>query len=475
MKKLHFFGLLALTVVLALGMGFIACSSDSDDDGGDVPGDDFLRVTGTIDGKASEAIISKSSRAAYNIASGDYYVIRFIDGDVISRGRIEWRDPNIDFIPEDGSAGFTGYYSAGTLKITGIPYADKVGGWTLGAASTSGGGGNISNPGSNIPVYTDPAAAKTAVDTAVGLLATGDWAKIDDANAKLMGAQNLIDDIVTANGGTAPTPGADPAYDALAASVAAAVTALQASVQASASAEAFATWVASGGTTIVLTEDGSGYANKESYGYYVGTKPTLGTPTGGSWTGTVANNVGPDASRLAMTHPVGNDAADAVTYTVFLMPTVQLIIEWPSGAEQNDTVTIEYTTENSLNIVQTTDLNIEPYNAATLASLGGAAVAYPTGAIVTRNDFVDTYDNPWFTSPTITGYPGSWQNTKITVAAGTNNYKIVEVHKDGGADICPATGSAPATGAGGLGLNGTDTELDISEIPSAVYRIVLGP
>ena len=133
MKKLHFFSLLAL--VLALGVAFIACSSNSDSDDSV---DGSFTITGIIEGQDVEAIISKSSKAAYNIATGDYYIIRFVDGDVISRGTIEWEDPMVRFIPDDGSDPFYGYYTAGTLEINDVPYGTgtyKLGGQAPGTAS----------------------------------------------------------------------------------------------------------------------------------------------------------------------------------------------------------------------------------------------------------------------------------------------------------------------------------------------------
>jgi len=91
----------------------------------------YLRIIGIIDGDVAEAIISKSRKAAYTMATGDYYVIRFVDGgEEISRGLIEWNEPTIKFIPYDSGTLFYGSYSGGNLKITGIPYGGKE--WNMG-------------------------------------------------------------------------------------------------------------------------------------------------------------------------------------------------------------------------------------------------------------------------------------------------------------------------------------------------------
>jgi len=90
---------------------------------------DFILI-GLIDGRDAEAIISKSSRAAYGIATGDYYVIRFVEGDVISKGSIIWQDPQVSFIPDDGNAPFYGYYSGSIMEIYGIPYNGEE--WDMG-------------------------------------------------------------------------------------------------------------------------------------------------------------------------------------------------------------------------------------------------------------------------------------------------------------------------------------------------------
>ena len=93
--------------------------------GDTIEGVDFLRLGGKIDGKNAEVIISSKSSKADPLTTGNYYVIRFFDGDVISRGHIEWNDPAVRFIPDDGSAPFYGYFSGRSLQINGIPYGGK--------------------------------------------------------------------------------------------------------------------------------------------------------------------------------------------------------------------------------------------------------------------------------------------------------------------------------------------------------------
>jgi len=123
MKKLHFYGLLALALVLALGMAFTACSS-GDSDSSDANDEDLV-LYGRMDGKDVEAIISKSAKAAgdYELATGDHYIIRFTDdGTVVSKGTIVYRFPNITFVPDDGGTSFTGYFSGEELTINDVPY-----------------------------------------------------------------------------------------------------------------------------------------------------------------------------------------------------------------------------------------------------------------------------------------------------------------------------------------------------------------
>ena len=128
MRKLKFIGLLTI-IALAFGITFAACSGGSDDTGN--PNDDLI-ILGMINGKDVEVTISTSSKATITPVTGQHYVIRFVEtGEIISKGTIEYNDPNIVFIPDDGSAHFYGYYSAGTFEISEFPYEGekhKIGG-----------------------------------------------------------------------------------------------------------------------------------------------------------------------------------------------------------------------------------------------------------------------------------------------------------------------------------------------------------
>jgi len=145
MKKLHFYGLLALALVLALGMAFTACSS-GDSDSSDASAEDLV-LYGMMDSKDVEAIISKSAKAAgdYELATGDHYIIRFVDdGTVISKGTIIYRFPSITFVPDDGGTGFTGYFSGEELTINDVPYGGAV--YDINGSSTLAqkqGGGSV--------------------------------------------------------------------------------------------------------------------------------------------------------------------------------------------------------------------------------------------------------------------------------------------------------------------------------------------
>jgi len=129
MKKHLLFGLLALSLALVFCLAFASCGG-----GDDAKVDsDFIRATGTIDGKWAEAIINKSGnfgKAALEPATGQKYVIRFIEKkDIFSEGTIEWNDPYIKFIPKGKPEdAFSAYYGGGnnlnltTIKAGGIAY-----------------------------------------------------------------------------------------------------------------------------------------------------------------------------------------------------------------------------------------------------------------------------------------------------------------------------------------------------------------
>jgi len=124
MKKMHFFGLLALALVLASSLAFVGCSSGSDDGTDNVVGTTSIRAIGKYNSLPAEMIISHTAMAAggYAIADGDYYVFRYYDGDkpgdVISRGRIAYAGSSITFKPDGGGADFNGSYSESEDSLT---------------------------------------------------------------------------------------------------------------------------------------------------------------------------------------------------------------------------------------------------------------------------------------------------------------------------------------------------------------------
>ncbi|MCL2069537.1 MAG: hypothetical protein FWH19_00945 [Treponema sp.] len=147
MKKNLFYGLLA--VLLAFGLAFTACDSDS---GG---GSDVINGTDTgsvsfigpdATGKMVEVTISREGAATFNPATGDAYAIKY-DGAEVSRGTITVDGTRIYFHPTaNPNDFFAGTLIGWHLEIPAIPYAGgEIKGFTLQAVPTGSGAsqGNI--------------------------------------------------------------------------------------------------------------------------------------------------------------------------------------------------------------------------------------------------------------------------------------------------------------------------------------------
>ena len=119
-KKLRFIGLLAMGALLALGLIISACSSDNNDDSNRREYHYYQEVSvGMIN-----VYISNGGLAIGSVdpQTGDNYRID-LNGNQISRGRIEVSGIYIYFIPSSGDQ-FVGTLNGGVLMIIspGIPY-----------------------------------------------------------------------------------------------------------------------------------------------------------------------------------------------------------------------------------------------------------------------------------------------------------------------------------------------------------------
>jgi len=145
MKKIRLFGLLATVMLLAFGLAFFGCSSDSDseDSGGSAIGE-TLRFNGNDSQGRDLTIIFYEVVATarnYEPKSGDRYEILLAD-ELISSGRITKTNNVVTFISDDGDTFYGALYGSSALSIASIPSSEgAISGFT--SDTTSG----LLNPG----------------------------------------------------------------------------------------------------------------------------------------------------------------------------------------------------------------------------------------------------------------------------------------------------------------------------------------
>ena len=374
MKKMHFFGLLTLAVVFALGMAFVACGDKTDSNKPNVlDGPDSIKLTGKFNGQNAELIISKTSRAAtYGMADNDFYILRYYDGEtpgaVISRGQIEWDDPKITFVPTDGSAGFTGYYYGTIVTVVGLS------GWETEGTIYGGGGSSPTTPTTpptSIPLFNSPTEA-IGIMRGINPSTYTTWAQFTNAHTNIKKAQEYVQNLT------------EPDKSALQTEIDSAITDMQDAIQAAIEIEdiqTYATGILGSHPQDLFADNGEG----GSIIYYVETPPTITVPTGAAWTvGTPSATSG--AITIMITHPVGSLAGDAVSYPIFLFPTVQYEVEWGGGATTG--VSIEYPNVPD----PTVDFALDPHSPPSAP----ATTTYTTGNAI-ENDF---YGANFFAGPT---------------------------------------------------------------------------
>jgi len=126
MKKLKIYGLLALAVVLALSLAFVACGGgDDDDDQPGTTGDDII-MNSSYDNRPVQMVISSTAKAPLIPGVGSYFKVFYTDTDeVITKGRITSSDGYyLTFTPDEGYGDpFPGTYSGGAVSAN-VPLED---------------------------------------------------------------------------------------------------------------------------------------------------------------------------------------------------------------------------------------------------------------------------------------------------------------------------------------------------------------
>ena len=176
MKKFRIFGFVAFVTLLAFALILGACDGAGS---GDERYEDLI-IRGSIDGRATELVISTNRTVPRNIldpATGDSYVLRFVDnGQVISQGTISRNGVHLTFRPTGGGEEFRAtYYGGNTIQNLRVPLADGTTASFTPSAQTSntGGGGRTQNDdnngqGSGITVSVSPGGGTTPHEVAIG-------------------------------------------------------------------------------------------------------------------------------------------------------------------------------------------------------------------------------------------------------------------------------------------------------------------
>jgi len=127
MKKIRLFGLLATVMVLAFGLAFFGCSSDSDnDDGGGSTIGETLRFDGNDSQGRDLTIIFYEVVATarnYEPKSGDRYEI-LLAGELVSSGRITKTNNVVTFISDDEEIFYGTLYGSAALSVGSIPSSE---------------------------------------------------------------------------------------------------------------------------------------------------------------------------------------------------------------------------------------------------------------------------------------------------------------------------------------------------------------